>query len=95
MSMVINLTNMSFETQSHRTYPENWNGEGWLPVPLEFEQEIAGNAPYIELKIENDSIIGVKKIDKPTPKDPEPTTEERLSALESAMLSMMGVNINV
>lgn len=29
------------------------------------------------------------------PADPTPTAEERLSALESAMLSMMGVNINV
>ena len=95
MSMIVNKADKTFETQSHRTFPENWNGEGWLPVPLEFEQDIAENAPYIELKIENDSIIGVKNIDKPTPKDPAPTTDERLAALESAMLSMMGVNTNV
>lgn len=80
MSMIINKTDKSFEKQSHRTYPENWNGDGWIPVPPELETVVLENAPYYNLEIEDGILVGVTPTEKP---DPEsiPTDHEILMTL--------------
>ena len=49
MSMIINIKTKMIESQSHRIYPENWNGDGWVPVPPELENIVVNSAPYCEL----------------------------------------------
>lgn len=66
MSMIINLKNMAFETQSHRTYPENWNGEEWIAVPFELETIVLENAPYCNLEIQDGVLVGITPTEKPS-----------------------------
>ena len=51
MSMIINTQTKGYQMQSTRNYPENWEGEGWLPVPPELEGKVRENYPYYELVI--------------------------------------------
>ena len=60
MSMIINTSNKGFEAQSHRIYPENWNGEGWIAVPPELENKVQENAPYCELVIDDGVLVQIK-----------------------------------
>ena len=80
------------QSQSHRT--ECWL-EGWVAVPPELEQAVWDCRGYCELEIQDGVLTGVKPGEPPAPPAPEPTQEDRLSALEGAMLSRMGVTMDV
>ena len=72
--------------------------EGWIEVPPQLEKDVWDSLGYCNLNIQDEKLIGVTPTTRPEPEPapaPGPTTEERLSALESAMLSMMGVNPGV
>lgn len=51
MSVIIHEATKSIESQSHRAPGENWNGEGWLPVPEDLEKTALRLAPYCELEV--------------------------------------------
>lgn len=90
MSMIININNKVYETQSYRFYPENWNGEDWIAVPPSLESIIRLHYPYYELVIENGVLLDVIPTEMPVP-DLEPIKSERIaqskSALEDYLLS--------
>ncbi len=81
MSTIINIETKLMEQQSHRQYPENWNGEGWIAVPSEFEEIVLKNAPYLDIIMKNGQIFDIIALEKPTPPQPEPTTDEILNVL--------------
>lgn len=77
------------ELQSHRN--EVWM-EGYIAVPPELEMEAWDSGGYCDLIIQDGILTGITPTKRPEPEiSKQPTTEERLSALESAMLTMMGV----
>ena len=78
MSMIINTTNKIWENQSHRTYPENWNGDGWVAVPPELENMVQENAPHCELVIEDGMLVNITPTERPAP-DLEPIKAERIA----------------
>lgn len=78
MSMIINTSTKEFETQSHRTYPENWNGDNWIAVPPELESMVQENAPYCELVIEDGVLVNITPTERPAP-DLEPIKAERIA----------------
>lgn len=78
MSMIINTSDKGFETQSHRTYPENWNGDGWIAVPPELESLVLENSPYCDIEIEDGVLVGVTPTERPAP-DLEPIKAERIA----------------
>lgn len=91
MSMIIHKTNYGIQAQSCRVYPENWEGEDWLPVPLELEQLAAQHAPYCTLVLDNNgNLTGIEPTERPPEPTPPPSMEQRTAALEDAMLAMMG-----
>lgn len=70
---------------------------GWISVPENLEAEVIPALPFIDLQIEDGVLVGITPTERPEP-EPEPyvpTTEERISALEAAMLAMMGVQSDV
>ena len=83
------------ERQSHRT--SCWL-DGWIEVPAHLESAVWDTLGWCDLTIENGKLASVTPIERPEPV-PEsasiPTQEERLSALEEAMLTMMGVSTDV
>ena len=85
----------TIESQSHRT--DNWMGDGWLEVPENLVPTLYACGGYCDLQIKDGVLVGITPTERPEP-EPEPytpTQEDRLSALESAMLSMMEVQSNV
>lgn len=85
----------AIQSQSHRT--SNWMGEEWVEVPENLVPILEECGGYCDLQIEDGVLVGITHTERPEP-EPEPyapTTEERLSALEGAMLSMMGVSADV
>ena len=84
-----------YESQSHRV--SNWMGDEWIEVPEALVPTLYECGGYCDLQIEDGVLVGITPTERPEP-EPEPyvpTTEERLAALESVMLSMMGVQSNV
>ena len=82
------------ESQSDR---ESCWLEGYIEVPQHLESAVWETLGWCDLQIEDGVLVGITPTERPEP-EPEPyvpTTEERLAALESAMLSMMGVQSNV
>lgn len=88
MSMIINTQTKGYQMQSTRNYPENWEGEGWLPVPPELEGKVRENYPYYELVIQDGTLVDVTPTERPEdPEDPTPPSgdlEQRVAALEAA-----------
>lgn len=78
MSMVINTETKVYEEQSHRLYPQNWNGKGWLPVPPRLEPRARAYCPYCELVIEDGTLVGITPTEWPTP-DLESIKAERIA----------------
>ena len=72
--------------------------DGWIEVPANLEADVWATVGYCDLQIENGKLVGITPTKRPEPV-PEsasiPTQEERLSALEEAMLAMMGVSTDV
>ena len=87
MSMIINTQTKGYQMQSTRNYPENWEGEGWLPVPPELEGKVRENYPYYELVIEDGALVDVTPTERPEePEDPTPPggdLEQRVTTLEA------------
>lgn len=83
------------ESQSGRT--SCWL-DGWIAVPDHLEAKVWDTLGWCDLDIWDGVLVGITPTNRPEP-EPEPETvpsyEERLFALESAMLSMMGVSSNV
>lgn len=78
MSMVINIKTKVYEYQSHRRYPQNWNGDGWLPVPPRLEPRARAYCPYCELVIEDGVLVGITPTERPEP-DLESIKTERIA----------------
>lgn len=66
--------------------------DGWALVPPEIK--IPSTFPFVDIKvvegIVTEMTAGTLPLPEPTP-EPEPTAEERLTALEEAVLAMMEV----
>lgn len=82
-----------FEQQSHRIYPENWNGDGWLPVPTDLERKVAQLAPYAKPVIQDNVIIDVEEVEHSEPELPAPTAAEQLRADVDFIAAMTGVDL--
>lgn len=67
MSMVVNTKTKAYEEQSHRRYPQNWNGDGWIPVPLALEPRARAYCPYCTLEIEDGALVGITPTERPAP----------------------------
>lgn len=78
MSMIINTTTKDYAEQSHRRYPDNWQGEGWLPVPPRLEPRARAYCPYCELVIEDGALVGITPTERPEP-DLESIKAERIA----------------
>lgn len=78
MSMIVNTQSKRWEYQSHRKYPENWNGDGWLPVPPALETKVMESAPYCELVISDGVLVDVMPTERPAP-DLAPIKEQRIA----------------
>lgn len=93
MSMIINTKTKAYEEQSHRRYPDNWKGEGWLPVPPRLEPRARAYCPYCELVIEDGALVGITPTERPEPEPPEPTREEileqQVADLQNQLLTIM------
>ena len=78
-------------SSSLRTVPA-----GWAIIPDSIE--IPETFPFVDIEVDGQTVTsmtaGIVPEPEPTPPAP-PTQEERLSALEGAMLAMMGVNADV
>lgn len=71
--------------------------DGYIEVPEHLEAAVWDTLGWCDLQIEDGVLVGITPTERPEP-EPEPyvpTTEERLAALETAMLSMMGVSTDV
>ena len=91
MSTIINKENKYFEYQSHRVYPTNWNGDGWVAVPPEFEAIVMNNSPYLDLELDGDLITNVIALEKPPEPPAQPTEEEKLRADIDFIACLQGV----
>ena len=89
MSMIIHKANKGVQAQSHRAPGENWEGEDWISVPVELEAACMDVAPWCELVIEGGKLVGIVPLPKPEPEPAPPSEQERLEALEQAMLAVM------
>ena len=78
MSTIIHTDTKLIESQSHRVYPENWNGDDWIAVPPELENMVQENAPYCELVIEDGVLVSITPTERPAP-DLEPIKAERIA----------------
>lgn len=71
--------------------------EGYIEVPAHLESAVWETLGWCDLQIEDGKLVGITPTERPEPEPVPytPTTEDRLSALEGAMLSMMGVTPSV
>lgn len=70
MSAILQKETNYVQSQSHRTYPENWEGEDWVAVPPQFEEIAVANSPYIDVTYSDDGKT-IMNIEVYTP-EPEP-----------------------
>lgn len=70
MSEILQKETNYVQSQSHRVYPENWEGEGWVAVPPEFEAIAVANSPYLKVTYSDDGET-ITNIEAYTP-EPEP-----------------------
>ena len=63
---------------------------GWAEIPA--DMAIPSTFPFVDIEVNGQTVIKMEAgvIPEPEPQPtPQPTAEERISALESAMLAMM------
>ena len=70
MSAILQKETNYVQSQSHRIYPENWEGEGWVAIPPDFEEIAVANSPYIKVTYADDG-EAITNIEAYTP-EPEP-----------------------
>ena len=81
------------ENGAHRSQTCGWLPEGYAIIPEDVE--IPESFPFVKVTtVEKDGLLYVKKLTKQTVPDPEPevpeiTVEERLEAVEEAILALM------
>ena len=88
--MIINKKTKSFFTRSDKPC-ENWTTQDCFVLDdnSELAKRIMQHYPHIEYVIEGDKIVDVKILEAPKEEEPQPiTVEERLLALESAVLEL-------
>lgn len=68
MSAILQKSTNHVQSQSHRLYPENWEGEGWVAVPPELEAIAVASSPYLKVTYDDDTITNIEAY---TP-EPEP-----------------------
>lgn len=88
MSMIINKGTKSIEYQSHRVYPENWNGDNWIAVPPELDIIALENAPYCDLEIQDNVLVGITPTENPDQVEPEEPVDDR-QAVEQEITDLM------
>ncbi len=73
MSAILQKETNYVQSQSHRTYPENWEGEDWVAVPPQFEEIAVANSPYLDVTYSDDgeTITNIEATERPDP-EPEP-----------------------
>ena len=86
MSTIINVQSKGYEYQSHREYPENWNGDGWIPVPPALETKVMESAPYCELVIEGDELVDITPTERPSEPEPPNTPDPAEIQLATAFM---------
>lgn len=79
MSAILQKETNYVQSQSHRVYPENWEGEDWVAVPPQFEEIAVANSPYIDVTYSDDGET-IMNIEAYTP-EPEPVD---LAAVQQA-----------
>ena len=92
MSAILQKSTNYVQFQSHRLYPENWEGDGWVAVPPEFEAIAVANSPYLDVTYSDDgeTITNIEAAERP---DPEPEPEPGPDVWdELAMAIREGVN---
>ena len=66
--------------------------DGYIAVPIHLEAKVWETLGWCDLDIRDGVLVGITPTERPDP-EPEPETvpsyEERLAALESAMMAMM------
>lgn len=88
--MIINKQTHAYITMADKPC-ENWTTQDCFVLDdnNELAKRIMQHYPNIELVIEDDKITDVKVLEAPKEDEPQPiTVEERLSALESAVLEL-------
>lgn len=65
--------------------------EGWVEVPANLEAQVWATLGWCDLSIEDGHLVSITPTEHPEaePEPEVPTQEERIAALESAMLAMM------
>ena len=88
MSSIVKISKTNrmhqYESQSHRIYPENWMGDGWLPVPHELEAAAMEYAPYCDLVIEDGALVDIVPTERPAP-DAAPLKAAKITATKTAL----------
>lgn len=88
--MIINKQTKSFITRADKPC-ENWTSQDCFVLDdnSELAKRIVQNYPHIEYVIDGDEIVDVKILEAPKEEKPQTITiEDRLSALESAVLEI-------
>lgn len=86
------------DIQTNSAWTENPYGEAYAIVPESMIENILDTRGFCDIVLNDNETEVVSYTAKPIPEMPEPpkmpTMEERLAAVESAMLEMIGVENN-
>ncbi len=87
MSAILQKSTNYVQSQSHRVYPQNWEGDGWVAVPLEFEEIAVANSPYIKVTYADDgeTITNIEAAERPDP-EPEPEPVDLAAAQQARQI---------
>ena len=77
MSAILQKETNYVQSQSHRVYPENWEADGWVAVPPDFEEIAVANSPYLNVTYDGDTITNIEAY------TPEPESVD-LAAVQQA-----------
>lgn len=106
----MNIIKLEPSSTGSRPPIQSWHGygipDGYIEVPDGVDTSaMQTHMGFVDLTIDEDGVLTAITGNEakhqaylaslPPETEPEPTAEERLSALEAAMLSMMGVNTDV
>lgn len=89
MSIVINIDTKQYESQSHRVYPENWNGEDWLPVPPKLESKVQAYWPYLDITLNEEGTEIINIVETERPPEPEPSNTPDPAQIQLAINFML------
>lgn len=90
MSYIINIAAKTYERMSSRRYPDNWQGDGWIPIPPRLEPRARAYCPDCELVIEDgvlEDILPLPKVE--TPEELEAARDARQSENKAALAAWL------